>query len=159
MTFTHNDADNATAPAAVSAETAPAASLPVATVSRNVEWGVSDAAGQQHNSAILHWMETCEAELFRTLGLDDYFPSAPRVQQVVNYTARLFFGQQVTNTVSVQRVGRTSLTLGCEVFGEAFNGRDRVSAAHGHVVVHMTRDADQSSPWPDAMPAAIHGKQ
>lgn len=160
MTFTQNDADKATVRAAVPAEAARAASLPVATISRYVEWVDTDAAGQQHNSAILRWMETCEAQLFRNLGLDEYFASAPRVQQVVNYTAKLFFGEEVTTTVSIQKVGRTSLTLGFEVFGEAFNGRDRVSAAHGHVVVvHMTRDADQSSPWPDAMLAAIHGKQ
>lgn len=162
MTFTRNDADSTTLPASSLAVTAaPAAtapSLPAATISRHVEWIDTDAAGQQHNSSILRWMETCEAELFRNLGLDDYFPRAPRVQQVVNYTARLFFGQQVTTSVSIQKLGRTSLTLGFEVIGEAFRGRERVSAANGHVVVvHMAPGAERSSPWPEAMLAAIHG--
>lgn len=158
MTFTQNDTDRATPPAAMpSAANPPAATLPAATISRWVEWVDTDAAGQQHNSSILRWVETREAELVRNLGLHDYFSSAPRVQQVVNYTTKLFFGQQVTTSVSIQKVGRTSLTLDFEVLGEAFQGRERASAVHGHVVVmHMTPGADQTSPWPPATLAAIH---
>ncbi|MFI2565356.1 acyl-CoA thioesterase [Paenarthrobacter sp. NPDC018779] len=91
--------------------------MPEASVQRTVEWVDTDASGHQHNSAILRWVEAAEAELFRALELPDYFPSAPRVQQIINYKAKLWFGQRVTASVRVQALGRTSLTLEFEVRG------------------------------------------
>ena len=41
---------------------------PRASVERTVEWVDTDASGHQHNSAVMRWVESAEAELFlRTL--------------------------------------------------------------------------------------------
>lgn len=133
--------------------------LPAATIQRRVEWVDTDAAGHQHNSAILRWVEACEAELFRDLGIDDYVPSAPRVQQLVNFTARLFFGQLVTTQVRIEKVGRTSLTIAFEVFGEPFRGAERVSAANGHVITAHVSDAGRATPWPQCFLDAIRSEK
>ena len=59
-------------------------------------------------------------------------------------------------TATIRRLGRTSLTLDFEVFGEAFEGQGRVTAAHGHLVtVHMTPAEDHATPWPQATLDAI----
>ena len=105
----------------------PTQSLPctatTATLVRTIEWVDTDAAGHQHNSAVLRFVEACEAKLFRDLDLPEYFPSAPRVRHELNYRAKLYFGQQVTTTVVVEKIGRTSMTFSFEVWGEEFRRR------------------------------------
>lgn len=54
----------------------PQAGVSSASIERTVEWVDTDAAGHQHNSAIMRWAESAEAELFRQLELPEYFPSA-----------------------------------------------------------------------------------
>lgn len=124
---------------------------PQASVHRTVEWVDTDASGHQHNSAILRWVEAAEAELFRKLELPDYFPSAPRVQQVINYRAKLWFGQQVTATVKVNALGRTSLTMEFEVRSEASGNRGAGDvAAFGTVTTaHVPLGATSARPWPE----------
>ena len=135
-----------------------------ASVERTVEWVDTDASGHQHNSAILRWVEAAEAELFRKLQLPDYFPSAPRVQQVVNYKAKLWFGQRVTATVKIDTLGRTSLTMSFEVRGErsgASNGATPHSstvAAFGTVTTaHVPAGAATAQPWPEHFAKAVRG--
>ena len=137
---------------------------PEASVERTVEWVDTDASGHQHNSAIMRWVEAAEAELFRILELPDYFPSAPRVQQVVNYKAKLWFGERVTASVKVEKLGRTSLTLAFEVRGHPLeapsgphprethdggNPSTAVVAAHGTVTTaHVPPGSLTAQPWP-----------
>lgn len=119
--------------------------FPEACVERTVEWVDTDASGHQHNSAILRWVEAAEAELFRSLDLPEYFPSAPRVQQVINYKAKLWFGQRITATVKISALGRTSLTMAFEVTSD---GGD--VAAFGTVTtVHVPSGATSAEPWPE----------
>ncbi|OUS92158.1 thioesterase family protein [Rhodococcus sp. NCIMB 12038] len=121
-----------------------------ATMSALVEWSDTDAAGHHHNSSILRWVEACEVRLYRQLGLLEHFPSMPRVQQVVNYTSKLWFGQEVTTTVRIQAVGRTSITFEFDVYGEEFDGATRVRAAHGAFTsVHVLPADTRATPWPD----------
>ena len=127
-----------------------------ATLVRTIEWVDTDAAGHQHNSAVLRFVEACEAQLFRGLGLPEYFPSAPRVRHELNYRAKLYFGQRVTTTVVVERIGRTSMTFSFEVWGEEFGGEPRALAAHGSfVTAHVARGAAAASPWPAELTAKI----
>lgn len=115
-----------------------------------MEWVDTDASGHQHNSAIVRWVEAAEAELFRQLELPEYFPSAPRVQQVVNYTSKLWFGQRVTATVEIRELGRTSMTLAFEVRGHAHGTSEGGIAAYGTVTtVHVPAGATTAQPWPD----------
>ncbi|MEW1821931.1 thioesterase family protein [Arthrobacter sp. NPDC080031] len=121
-----------------------------ASIDRTVEWVDTDASGHQHNSAIMRWVEAAEAELFRNLALPEYFPSAPRVQQVVNYTAKLWFGQRVTATVKIQKVGRTSMTLAFEVYGHAHPNSPGGLAAHGTLTTaHVPAGSASAQPWPE----------
>jgi acyl-CoA thioester hydrolase len=98
----------------------------------------------------MRWVEAAEAELFRNLGLPGYFPAAPRVQQVINYTAKLWFGQRITATATVEKIGRTSLTLAFEVVGHPHEGAKAGTAAFGTVTVaHVPARAQGAEPWPD----------
>jgi len=132
------------------------AGFPQASVARKVEWVDTDASGHQHNSAILRWVEAAEAELFRDLELPDYFPSAPRVQQVINYKAKLWFGQRVKATVKITALGRTSLTIGFEVLGAPSDGTSdwtpdsATIAAFGTVTTaHVPAGSATAQPWPE----------
>jgi acyl-CoA thioester hydrolase len=117
----------------------------------------TDAAGHHHNTAIIRWVESAEAALMRERGLVGYFGTAPRVRHEVDYEARVWFGQEVTATVVVERIGTTSMTFGYEVWGEAFEGRPRARAALGrYVTVHVPAGADAAAPWPDSWREALH---
>ena len=142
----------------------PEVHFPEASVERTVEWVDTDASGHQHNSAVLRWVEAAEGELFRKLQLPDYFPSAPRVQQVVNYTAKLWFGQRVRATVKITALGRTSLTMGFEVRGEATGAPDGTTpdagtvAAFGTVTTaHVPPGAPTAQPWPEHFVRTLQG--
>lgn len=125
-------------------------------VERTVEWIDTDASGHQHNSAVMRWVESAEAELFRRLDLPGYFPAAPRVQQVINYTAKLWFGQRITATVRVERLGRTSATYAFEVRGHSHPGAQAGTAAFGTVTVaHVPAGAQGAEPWPDGFRQAV----
>ncbi|PTT70393.1 acyl-CoA thioesterase [Arthrobacter sp. HMWF013] len=143
-------------------ETSGSAGFPQATVERTVEWVDTDASGHQHNSAILRWVEAAEAELFRKLHLPDYFPSAPRVQQVINYKAKLWFGQRVSATVKINVLGRTSLTMGFEVRGEPMGASDEGVPDYGSVAAfgtvttaHVPAGAANAQPWPEHFVRAV----
>ncbi|WKN60837.1 acyl-CoA thioesterase [Rhodococcus opacus] len=123
-----------------------------ATMSALVEWSDTGAAGHHHNSSVMRWVEACEVGVYRQLGLLAHFPNMPRVQQVVNYTAKLWFGQQVTTAIRLYAVGRTSITFEFEVYGEEFDGGGRTRAAHGTFTsVHVAPSATSATPWPDSI--------
>jgi len=118
-------------------------------IERTVEWVDTDAAGHQHNSVVLRWAEACEAQLFRDLDLPGYFPTAPRVQQTVNFTAKLYFGQRVRTSIVVERLGKKSLTLAFTTEGLDSDGAVAHQAANGTVTtVHVAPGGLHSSPWP-----------
>ncbi|BCW38257.1 hypothetical protein StoSoilA2_43130 [Arthrobacter sp. StoSoilA2] len=156
--------------------------FPEASVERMVEWVDTDASGHQHNSAILRWVEAAEAELFRSLELPDYFPNAPRVQQVINYKAKLWFGQRVTATVKIHALGRASLTMAFEVRGHPLEdtasgmpdggthqgassqvGSPQGASSEGSEVaafgtvttVHVPNGTTASQPWPEHFVRAV----
>lgn len=127
-----------------------------ASIDNVVEWVDTDASGHQHNSAIMRWVEAAEAQLMRTLDLPDYFPSAPRVHQEISYRSKLWFGQPITASVEVQKLGRTSLTYAFEVRGHAHPKSTGGVAAVGTVTVaHVPPGFDKSLPWPGDLVEAI----
>lgn len=129
-----------------------------ATLRSRIEWVDTDAAGIYHNSTVIRLVEAAEAALAREHGLDGYFPVAPRVRYEADFEAPLFFGQEVTTTVSVLALGTSSMTFGFEVWGEALDRAPRAPraprarAARGrYVVVHVDRSGPgrpTSAPWP-----------
>ncbi|MGW1208287.1 acyl-CoA thioesterase [Streptomyces sp. NPDC002499] len=124
-----------------------------------VEWMDTDAAGHHHNTAVVRFVEAAEAMLMREHGVDGYFGAAPRVRYEVDFASPLWFGQEVTSTVVVERVGRSSLTFRFEVWGEEFEQRPRRLAASGrYVTVHVPRGARESAPWPTEWVARLGGE-
>lgn len=134
-------------------------STPSVSLTRTVEWVDTDASGHQHNSVVIRWMEAAEAELMRQLDLPEYFPIAPRVQQVINFTGMLWFGQQATTHLWVERVGEKSLTLGFNVLSESTDLVEGGPTAHGTVTtVWLPEGATTGQAWPEAMRAKLEGK-
>lgn len=123
---------------------------PEATIERKVEWHDTDAAGHQHHSAILRWVESAEAELLRQRGLAWLFGRAPRVRHEVNYRARLWFGETVHTRMRVERLGRTSLHYAFEV-----RTASGVVADGTVVVAHAEPDSPSAVPWPDEVRSAL----
>ncbi|MDH2414351.1 hotdog domain-containing protein [Nocardioides sp. CER19] len=127
-----------------------------------VEWIDTDASGIYHNSTVTRFVEAAEATLFRSRGIEGYFPSAPRVRYEADFLAPLVFGQDVTAIVWLARLGTSSMTWEFEVWGEAFEGRARVLAARGsYVTVHLGSgpaafgEARSSRPWPAEWVASL----
>jgi acyl-CoA thioester hydrolase len=123
--------------------------MPTGVHTGRVEWMDTDAAGHHHNTAVMRWVESAEAALMRERGMLGYFGSAPRVHHEVDFEARLWFGQVVTATVVLERIGTTSMAFGYEVWGGEFEGRPSTRAARGRfVTVHVPEGADSAQPWP-----------
>ncbi len=125
---------------------------------RVIEWVDTDAAGHQHNSAIMRFVEAAESKLFRELELPEYFPIAPRVRQEVDYRAKLFFGQRVTTALRIDRLGERSMSFSFRVFGHEYEGQPIVEAASGKFVTAcVPLGAQVSAPWPGNVRRAILG--
>ncbi|GAA5226686.1 acyl-CoA thioesterase [Paeniglutamicibacter antarcticus] len=123
---------------------------------RHIEWVDTDAAGHQHNSVIMRLVEATEAKLFRELGVDSYFSIAPRVRQEIDYRAKLYFGQQVSAAVVIERIGTSSMAFVFKVWGHRHEGRESVLAAQGRfVTVCVPEGAQESAPWPTAVLVAL----
>ncbi|MFD3583073.1 acyl-CoA thioesterase [Streptomyces sp. NPDC058683] len=122
-----------------------------------VEWPDTDASGHYHNSAVVRFVEAAEAALVRERGLVGYFGTAPRVRYEVDFTSPLWFQQEVTTVLDVERIGTSSLTFRFEVWGEETDGRPRRLAASGrYTVVHVPQGEERvSAPWPAEWIAAL----
>lgn len=109
-----------------------------------VEWVDTDAAGHQHFSAPLRWVERAETELFERLGIGDLTEKCtPRVRFEIDYRARLWFRDVVQVQLGVAKVGRSSLTFTFTI------ERDGRHAAEGsYVVAHVGASENASEPWP-----------
>jgi acyl-CoA thioester hydrolase len=113
------------------------------TIERTVEWYDTDAAGHQHHSCIVRFVEAAEAALLREHELAWLFGETPRVRHEINYRSRLWFGETVTVTLEVVRLGNTSLQYAFEV-----RGKEGVAADGILVVAHATPQSPTSTPWP-----------
>ncbi|MBB5953925.1 acyl-CoA thioester hydrolase [Saccharothrix tamanrassetensis] len=122
------------------------------TIERRVEWHDTDAAGHQHHSAILRWVEQAEAELLRRHGLARLFGRTPRVRHEVDYRSRLWFGEPVRTRLRIAGLGRTSLRYEFTVHGES-----GVAAEGSMVVAHVAPGAPGATPWPDDVRAELGG--
>jgi acyl-CoA thioester hydrolase len=90
------------------------------TTSRRVEFRDTDAAGMAHFSMFFVWMEQAEHELLRELGLSVHSTdeagtlSFPRVAARCDYKLAVRFEDVVDVTISLARLGVSSLTYDCE---------------------------------------------
>ncbi|MGP9783754.1 thioesterase [Arthrobacter sp. MYb211] len=139
------------APEVVAAEVSEflGAALAGSSLERTVEWVDTDAAGHQHNSVIMRFVEAAESKLFRELGLKGYFPISPRVRQEIDFKSKLYFGQSATAAIRIDRLGTSSMHFAFRVWGHPFEGNGLAVAAEGKVItVCVPEGSSGSGPWP-----------
>lgn len=120
---------------------------------RYLEWMETDAAGHQHYTSAFRWVEECESALYRKLDLPTtLFGQIPRVKVTMEYMRRIFFGEQVTTRLQVNRVGSSSMELGftAHVDGE-------LAAQGSYIIVHSPIVGEGSQPWPEHWRNAFSG--
>lgn len=125
-------------------------------IRRRLAWRQTDAAGHNHFSSAVEWLEEAEHELYRAAGLNaSLVPGIPRVHLELDYRDRMWFGQEVDIEVGVIAMGRSSLTLAFEV--RALDGHPTVEGTY--VIVHSPDPHGGSAPWPDEVRAALESPQ
>jgi acyl-CoA thioester hydrolase len=122
------------------------------TVRRRLEWADTDAAGHNHFSVAVRWMEEVEHDLRRSINLPtELTGSIPRVHVEIDYQDRVWFNQEVDVTVGVIAMGRSSVSFGFVVEnlegGVCIEGR--------HTAVHAPDAHGGSVPWPAAIKEAF----
>lgn len=124
------------------------------TIRRRLTWADTDAAGHNHFSVAVRWLEEAEQELRRSIGLSTGItPHIPRVHLQLDYRERLWFDQEVDVTVGVVSVGASSCTFLLEVRTMA-----GVVAIDGrYVMVHSPDVNGGTEPWPAHIRAALTG--
>jgi 4-hydroxybenzoyl-CoA thioesterase/acyl-CoA thioester hydrolase len=130
--------------------------MPPLETRRRVEFRDTDAAGIVHFSAFFVWMESAEHELLRAAGvsvvergIDGVDCSWPRVAATCEYTAAVRFGDEVDVAVSVEAIGRTSVTYG---FVFSHTGRE---VANGTIVAVRCRMPPGGRPEPVPLPPDV----
>jgi acyl-CoA thioester hydrolase len=119
-------------------------------VQRRVEWADTDAAGHQHFTAVLRWVEQAETLLCERLGIADRtLGHMPRVRVESDFSQRLFPGEVVDVDLEVTRVGRSSVAFAFVV------RRDGEDAARGTVVAAFVDAHTGATPWPDDIRHAL----
>lgn len=125
------------------------------TVRRRLEWADTDAAGHNHFSVAVRWLEEVEHDLRRAIGLPmELTGSIPRVHVEVDYMERIWFNQEVDVTVGVIAVGRTSVSFGFIVENLA----GEVCIEGRHTAVHSPDPEGKSMPWPEEVVEAFSRK-
>ena len=120
-----------------------------------VRFADTDASGRIHYTAMLRHFEAAEVEFLRALGFP-YAPfetsdiSYPRVHVECHYTSAVTDDDLLHITVTVERVGNSSFTLG---FAAGIGERP---VAHGRItIVCMDKQTQRSRPLPEAFASAL----
>jgi Predicted thioesterase len=114
-----------------------------------VLWIDTDAGGRIHFTAAFRWAEAAELGLYRDLGLTEYVPTLPRRHVEADYHRVLVFDDEIDVSLSVAKVGTTSVTFEWQVT------RDGELAVEGrHTVVHVDAEG-RAEPIDDRMRAAL----
>ncbi|MGJ3507868.1 acyl-CoA thioesterase [Enemella sp. A6] len=117
------------------------------TTRRTLAWAETDAAGHNHFSAAVRWLEEGEHELWRELGLIEMVPRVPRLHLEIDFADRIMFGDPLDVTVGIIKVGKSSATFGTVI--EHAGDSPRLAIECRHVVVHVSDKLGRSAPWPD----------
>jgi len=86
------------------------------TTTRRVEFGETDMAGIVHFSNFFRYMEAAETDFLRARGLSVSFENQgrrvgfPRVSAACDYVSPARFGDLLTVAVTVEKIGRKSVT-------------------------------------------------
>ncbi len=125
---------------------------------RRVEFHETDMAGIMHFANFFRWMEICETDFSRSLGLPQisFVPGQvvgwPRVRATCDYRAPLRFGDSVDVRLFVKRLGRRSVTF---VFHFRLAG---VIAAVGEITAVCVKADDKGAMIAQPLPDDVRGK-
>lgn len=109
----------------------------------------TDASGRYHNTAVVRFVEGAEAALMRERGVNGIAAVTPRARYEVGFRSPLWFGQEVTVNLVLERIGTSSMTFRFEVWGE------ELAASGRYVTVHVPKPGLVSAPWPPEWVAAL----
>lgn len=114
-------------------------------IQRRLQWLDTDAAGVWHHSVAIRWAEEAEAELHRQLGIvDETFGATPRVRVAFDFAGSLVFDDLVDITLTVTKLGETSITYVIRVL----HGQELI-ALGTMVAVFIDRESGIKRKWPD----------
>jgi acyl-CoA thioester hydrolase len=137
--------------------------MPRAKVLIRVPFSDVDLSTRVHFTAMLRYMEAAEHELMRSIGFPftDLFEQfvAPRVHVSCDYRAALHYDDQVAVEAYVEKVGRTSWTMGFIMrslqASQDANEEGTLVAEGRMTVVLVDRQMQRSTPSPDALRLAL----
>lgn len=116
---------------------------PSTSIHRRLAWPDTDAAGVWHHMTLWRWFEEAEAELHRELGITQHtFGHTPRRRLEAEFLAPLVFDDEVEISITVARVGTTSVTY------EAIVTRDESVVARATVTAVLVVDGTATE-WPE----------
>jgi acyl-CoA thioesterase FadM len=120
------------------------------TVTRPLEWMDTDAAGIWHYSTTIRFVEHAELELHRRLGIVEVtFGKTPRARIEIDFRSSVRFGDDVSTTLEVESVGRTSIVYRFRL--EVPRGL----AAEGRIVTVLIGSDSRPLEVPDHVRAAL----
>ncbi len=96
--------------------------------------------------------EAAEAELLRRRGQEGLFGRTPRVRYEVDFSDRLWFGQEVEIELAIVRLGEKSMRYEFTV-----RSGSSVAASGSMVVAFAVPDSPHAAPWPEDVRAALGG--
>ena len=116
------------------------------TIKRHLQWMDTDAAGIWHHSTAIRLTEDAETTLHRLCGtVEETIGRLPRVHVEFDYSGRVAFDQQISITLSVAAVGRTSIEYHIVLnVGEREVGR-------GKLIGVLVDENAAARPWPGWM--------
>ncbi len=114
-----------------------------------VAWIDTDAGGRIHFTNAFRWAELAETGLLRSLALLDGWGDYPRKHVEAEFLKVLRFEDEIEVAISVERVGRTSITYTWTIAKDA-----DVHVAGRHTVVNVDQDG-RPEPLPAGVRAAL----
>jgi YbgC/YbaW family acyl-CoA thioester hydrolase len=125
---------------------------------RIVEFGDTDMAGIVHFAQFFNYMEAAEHAFLRSLGFSVVMEwegvriGVPRVAASCEYLRPVRFEDELEITVSVKKLGRSSITYRFQFF------KDGAEIAHGEITAVFCRMEHGEGMKAMEIPAAIRGK-
>jgi acyl-CoA thioester hydrolase len=115
----------------------------------------TDAQGHISNVSIAGWFETARISFLEWLLPADMSARGWILASIkIDYVGETFLGAPVTATVTSATVGRSSVTIECEM---TQHGKPTVIGVA--VLVHMDRETRRPTPLPDELRAPIEAYQ
>ena len=115
----------------------------------------TDAQGHVSNVSIAGWFETARITFLEQLLPADMSPGGWILASIkIDYVGETFLGAPVTATVTRATVGRSSVTIECEM-----TQHEKPTVVGVAVLVHMDRESRRPTRLPDELRAPIEAYQ